>query len=118
MTEWKSDIDMNRCFQVHPTDNVATLLDDAAAGAALILGGPSASLEIELSEPIKLGHKVALQDIAADEAVVKFGVSVGRSTRQIRRGEWVHLHNCRSLLDERSSTLDVESGATTDTIYE
>lgn len=108
---------MIRCFQVHQADNVATLLDDAETTLAQVLGGLTDEVVL-LREPIKLGHKVAVRDIAAKEAIVKFGVPIGQATRAIRIGEWVHLHNCRSLLDERSSTLDLTSGATTDTKYE
>jgi altronate dehydratase small subunit len=108
---------MKNAFQIHPADNVATLLDDAGAEVVLILGS-SAPLEVALVGPIAMAHKVALCDIAADEAILKYGVPIGIATEIIRRGGWVHLHNCRSTLDERSSTLDVETGATTDMRYD
>lgn len=108
---------MARAFQVHPADNVATLLEDAPAGAVTITGAPEPA-EIVISRPIAMAHKIALRDIPAGAAVVKYGVTIGIASCDILRGEWVHLHNCRSALDERSSTLDVESGATTDTPYE
>ena len=108
---------MKNAFQIHPADNVATLLDDAGVEAVLILGAPD-PLEVVLTGPIALAHKVALRDIAAGEAIVKYGVPIGVATESIQRGDWVHLHNCRSALDERSSTLDVETGATTDMHYE
>jgi hypothetical protein len=96
---------------------VATLLDDAGAEAVLILGAPE-PLEVPLASQIAMAHKVALRDIAAGEAILKYGVPIGIATEFIQRGGWVHLHNCRSALDERSSTLDVETGATTDMRYE
>ena len=108
---------MKRAFQIHPSDNVATLLDDAGVEPVQIVGAPEA-LEVVPAVPIALAHKVALRDIAAGEAILKYGVPIGVATEFIRRGEWVHLHNCRSALDERSSTLDVETGATTDMRYE
>ena len=49
-----------RCFQVHPDDNVATLLDDAGPPAALqVLNGRSIAA-IAAREPNELGHKIAL----------------------------------------------------------
>lgn len=108
---------MKRAFQIHPADNVATMLDDAGAEAVRILGAPDA-LEVVLAGPIALAHKVAMRETAAGEAIVKYGVPIGVATERIRAGDWVHLHNCRSALDERSSTLDVETGATTDMHYE
>jgi hypothetical protein len=101
-----------RCFQIQPQDNVATLLDDAS-GTIRVLGAQMQ--EVRLLEKIALGHKVALRDIAAGEAVLKFGVRIGHASQPIKRGAWVHLHNLASDLDERSGTLDLHSGAPTDT---
>ncbi|MGP8245456.1 MAG: UxaA family hydrolase [Bryobacteraceae bacterium] len=108
---------MARGFQVKAEDNVATLLADAAAGERVEVLGAAPSA-IELREPVALGHKAALREIPAGEAVIKFGVPIGVATRLIRRGEWVHLQNCASRVDERSSTLDVATGAATDMAYE
>jgi altronate dehydratase small subunit len=106
-----------RCYQIHPSDNVATMLQDAPAGQATILGQGGES-RITITEPIQLGHKVALQDIQPGEAIIKYGVLIGRASVPILRGSWVHLHNCRSDFDERSQTLDVHTGAAKDTRYE
>jgi hypothetical protein len=106
---------MPRCFQLNAQDNVATMLEDGGEFVEVLGQNPH---RIELAEPIALGHKVALRDIRASEPVVKFGVAIGRATREIRAGQWVHLHNCTSHFDERSQTLDVHSGATTDMKYE
>ena len=104
---------MPRAFQIQPGDNVATLMDDAVTGPVEIIGAGKAT--IAAVENIARGHKIALKDIATDEAVIKFGVRIGRATQPIRRGAWVHLHNLASDLDERSGTLDLHSGAPTDT---
>jgi len=106
---------MPRCFQVNAQDNVATMLEDGAGMVDVLGQGPG---RIELAEQIALGHKVALRDIRSGEPILKFGVAIGRATHDIRAGQWVHLHNCSSNLDERSQSLDVHSGATTDTRYE
>jgi altronate dehydratase small subunit len=105
-----------RCFKVNPVDNVATMLDDVACGDVEVLGDPGG--DIEVREPVKLGHKIALLDIGSSQPIVKFGVIIGRATRDIRAGDWVHLHNCASSFDERSQTLDPQTGAATDTKYE
>jgi len=103
-----------RCFQIKAEDNVATMLEDAA-GLAQVLG--PAPGELALTEPVALGHKVALRDIAPGEPVIKFGARIGHAKQAIPRGAWVHLHNLGSDLDERSGTLDLHSGAPTDTAY-
>ncbi|MBO7722075.1 MAG: altronate dehydratase [Kiritimatiellae bacterium] len=48
------------------------------------------------------GHKYALRGIAAGENVVKYGMPIGRATRDIAAGEHVHVHNLRTGLDVRA----------------
>jgi hypothetical protein len=103
---------MPSAFHLHIDDNVATVLDDASGIIRVVGAQPQ---EIQLLENIPRGHKVALKEIAAGAAVVKFGVRIGHATKPIARGAWVHLHNLASDLDERSGTLDLHSGAPTDT---
>lgn len=86
---------------------------EEGSGVMPVLGVPPQ--EIRLLERIERGHKVALRDIAVNEAVVKFGVRIGHATKPITRGAWVHLHNLASDVDDRSGTLDLHSGAPTDT---
>lgn len=72
---------------VDARDNVATLLDAALTLASLTGGAPCAT-------GIPFGHKVALRPIAAGEAVIKYGVAIGRATCPIAVGDHVHIHNC------------------------
>jgi hypothetical protein len=102
-----------RCFQIRSQDNVATLIDDAAAGPVELV--PDWGGEIVALEAISRGHKIALRDLAPNEPIIKFGARIGHATQSIRRGAWVHLHNLASDVDARSTTLDLHSGAPTDT---
>jgi hypothetical protein len=104
-------------FQVHAADNVATLLGDAAEGLLITIVGPAGKRDITVREKIELGHKIALAPILPGESISKFGVVIGIATRRIEPGEWVHLHNCRSQLDERSGSFDVHTGAPGDNAY-
>ena len=104
-----------RAFQIHPQDNVATLIDDAGSGPVDVLGTTAGQRVVLAAEAITRGHKIALRDIPAGEAVVKFGARIGHATQPIAVGAWVHLHNLASDLDERSATLELHSGAPTDT---
>lgn len=113
-----SDVQAPRCFRVHADDTVATLLDDVPEAAEVrVLGGGAAETLVAV-EPAAVGHKLALRDLPAGEGVMKFGVRIGHATRDIRRGQWVHLHNLASDFDARSGTLDLHTGAATDTRYE
>ncbi len=98
-----------RCFQVEPEDNVATLLEDAGTDD-LIVFAAGLLRTIRAHQSIGLGHKVALTPIQQGSAIVKYGVTIGLSTTEIQPGAWVHLHNCRSKVDERSNTFDVNTG--------
>ena len=104
-------------FHVHVSDNVATMLVEAAAGASVTIVGAAAKAGITTREQIALGHKVAIVPIAEGEPIVKFGVIIGIAMRPIAPGEWVHLHNCRSQLDERSGHFDVHTGEPGDQAY-
>jgi len=91
--------------------------DDAGPGPVNVMGQTRVS-SIEIVDRVQAGHKIAVCDIEAGQDVIKFGVPIGIATRTIRAGQWVHLHNCRSGFDARSQTLDLHSGATSDTLYE
>ena len=101
---------------LHANDNVATMLNDAEPGVVRVLGEAKVAM-VEAAEAIAAGHKVALCPIVAGEPVVKYGVTIGLASADIAAGAWVHTHNCRSRLDERSHTLDRHTGAPTDTHY-
>ena len=47
-------------------------------------------------DPIPIGHKFALTDLASDAAVIKYGVDIGRTVAPIRTGEHVHVHNLKT----------------------
>jgi altronate dehydratase small subunit len=106
-----------RCFQVNAKDNVATALEDLQPGTVDV-GGASTERQVEAEECIALGHKLSLRRINAGDAIIKYGVLIGVAAVDIPQGRWVHLHNCRSQVDERSSHLDVATGAALDTVYE
>ncbi len=98
-------------FQVHATDNVATLLGDVTEGTIVAVVGSGTTIELTAREKIAMGHKIALVAIAEGKPITKFGVVIGIAIRRIGPGEWVHLHNCRSQLDERSGSFDLQTGA-------
>ena len=109
---------MATAFVIHRDDNVATLLSDTAAGAEVLLLGEAEGGRLVAADKVAEGHKIALMEIRSGDPVTKYGAIIGIATRQISPGCWVHLHNCRSRVDDRSSTLDVETGASTEIRYE
>jgi hypothetical protein len=97
---------MARSFQIHPADNVATLLEDCGAEVLEIVGPAPHTLAPHGEIP--RGHKVALGGIPAGAPVIKYGVRIGVSTAAIAWGEWVHCHNCRSEYDDCPPAVGVD----------
>ena len=98
-------------FQINREDNVATALTPLVPGP-VELRGDACAPEVEAATEVPMGHKIALRDIRNGEDIVKYGVVIGRA------GSWVPLHVMRSVYDQRSSHLDVRTGAPKDTKYE
>jgi altronate dehydratase len=78
-------------------DNVATVLISVRSETRvpIFLAGTQA-LYVETVDAIPLGHKVSVQRIPCGGSVVKWGETIGVATRDIRRGEHVHIHNVAS----------------------
>ena len=104
-------------FHIEQKDNVATAQEQLIPGAQRLLGDRCRT-EAEAVQKIPKGHNIARHNISAGEDVIKYGVRIARASKDIRAGEWVHLHNIRSVYDERSSHLDAMTGAPKDTRYE
>ena len=109
---------MPTCFQIHPQDNVAVLLEDCLADDSIVVIGGTEVKELQLIQDIAYPHKIALHKVDEGDAIIKYGVTIGVTTQNIQAGEWVHVHNCRSNYDERTTTFDSQSGAPKDTVYE
>lgn len=107
---------MKECFQVDPRDNVATALAGFSREKVRVFGAVE-PYYLDAREAVGLGHKIATRPIAAGSEVIKYGVAIGLALGDIAPGEWVHLHNCRSRVDERSLAFDPRTGAATDTNY-
>lgn len=80
-------------------DNVAVAARPIPKGFVLRLGRGIS--EIEVREPIGLGHKVALREIAEGEPIRKYGQTIGFATKPIPAGSWVHVQNVRADLFDR-----------------
>lgn len=95
-------------IKIHSQDNVAVALVDLAEGAVIAIDGQ----EITLRQAVARGHKFAIQAIAKDANVVKYGLPIGHALADIAPGEHIHSHNMRtnlSDLDEYSYQPDVHA---------
>jgi galactarate dehydratase len=71
-------------IQVNARDNVAIIVSPEGLTAGTTLPGG-----LTLKERIPQSHKVALQDIAAGEPVIRYGQVIGLAARTIGAGSWV-----------------------------
>jgi len=72
-------------IRMNDRDNVAIVANDGglAAGTRLPSG-------LTLRDQVPQGHKVALVDLKAGDAVRRYDVTIGRAARDIPAGGWVH----------------------------
>ncbi|RKD31267.1 UxaA family hydrolase [Thermohalobacter berrensis] len=77
-------------------DNVATAISNIKKGETVSVKIDKELLEITSNENIPFGHKLSLTDIPKGEDVIKYGEVIGRATRNIRKGDYVHIHNVES----------------------
>ncbi|MCA8999396.1 MAG: altronate dehydratase [Planctomycetaceae bacterium] len=76
-------------LRLHESDNVVV------ARRSVSRGGEWASGErtVSASQPIEMGHKMAITSVAPGEPLKKFGQPIGFATQPIEPGDWVHVHN-------------------------
>lgn len=78
---------------IHSSDNVGVALVTLSEGERAAAKGLEPFIVLE---KIPASHKVALRDIAAGEEIIKYGEIIAVSTRDIKKGQWVHTHNLES----------------------
>lgn len=88
---------MKTVFVVYQDDNVGTaVLQPISAGDSVASNGERSDIQLTAHADIAYGHKIALLDIPAGATVLKYGLSIGSATRDIRAGDHVHTHNVES----------------------
>lgn len=81
-------------LRVHASDSVAVALRDLSAGETISVDGQA----VLLRRDVPRGHKLALRAHAPGEAVIKYGLAIGRATAAIAPGDPVHVHNLATAL--------------------
>lgn len=82
-----------RALIMHPSDNVATAVEEIARGEEVRVPVGKAFRGLVAAEPIPFGFKIALQDIARGEIIRKYGETIGKASAPIATGALVHIHN-------------------------
>lgn len=85
---------MARAHRIHPTDDVATALEDIRSGDVVQVGNTS----LTANSDVPKGHKLAIKPVPAGTDVIKFGWPIGAARLDIRPGDHVHSQNLATLL--------------------
>lgn len=87
---------MIKAIVMKPTDNVATVMEEALPGTKIALTVGSEKKTVTISEKIAFAHKFALENILKGSAIKKYGEVIGIATQDIKAGQHVHVHNIES----------------------
>ena len=94
-----------KLIRITDRDNVAVALESLPQGSVVEVEKSA----FTIAANIPAGHKVALEDIAEGESVIKYGYPIGRAKTAIKKGEWVHTFNVKTALSEEAEyTYDEE----------
>lgn len=86
-------------LKVNDKDNVATIFANGVTGGSQVeLRDKKGSSEVvTVFGDVPYGHKIATRDIKLGESIVKYGEEIGIATKNIKKGEYVHVHNLDSM---------------------
>jgi altronate hydrolase len=87
---------MQDAIRIHSRDNVAVALRDLPANTQVEINQQTITLQQEVGR----GHKFALQPLATDALVIKYGLPIAHATQPIAAGEIIHSSNARTNLSD------------------
>lgn len=90
---------LNLALKVTDLDNVATIFaNDITDGTEVEIRDKKGNSEkVLVIGDVPYGHKIAVKDIKKDELVIKYGEEIGIATKDIKKGEYVHVQNIDSM---------------------
>jgi len=78
-------------------DNVAVALEDIEQNTLVRARKGDQILEIRTRQEIPFAHKFAINNVPKGHLIYKYGEVIGKTTRTIRTGQHVHVHNVESI---------------------
>ena len=82
-------------LKVNEKDNVATIFANGVVSGSQVKIRDQET--VSAYEAVPYGHKIAVREIKPGERIIKYGEEIGVATRNIRRGDYVHIHNLDSM---------------------
>ncbi|WP_261511889.1 UxaA family hydrolase [Chryseobacterium paludis] len=80
-----------KVLKVNPVDNVAVALVDLTEGETVTLG----NLTYDIVKNTKAKHKFVTEDLAIGDAIIMYGVLVGKANLPIQKGEVITTENVK-----------------------
>ena len=90
---------VNIALKVTDLDNVATIFANGITdGTEVEVRDKKGNAEtVKVIGDVPYGHKIAVKDIKKGELIMKYGEEIGIATKDIVKGEYVHIHNLDSM---------------------
>lgn len=88
-------------IKINPADSVVVCLRPFKEGEIINVDGK----EIKVLQDTPAGHKVLINDTAANENIIKYGYPIGHAKEDLKAGQWVNENNLKTNL---SGTLTYE----------
>ena len=91
--------ELKLALKVDDLDNVATIFAYAITdGTRVEVRDKKGNMEeITVHGDVPYGHKIALCNIARGEHIMKYGECIGAASCDIKKGDYVHVHNLEAL---------------------
>ena len=88
-----------KAILIDEKDNVATVTSQIGSEKTVAVLNPEGTVvsEIRINEDLRFGHKIAVENLDAGVNIVKYGEVIGVSSQPIKKGQWVHTHNVKSV---------------------
>ena len=87
-------------FVVHDEgDSVGVVVVEGVAAGDELTGwimDQDREVSFKAAADVPIGHKLAIRPIGEGDAVIKYGVDIGRAVAAIGLGEHVHVHNVKT----------------------
>lgn len=80
-------------------DNVGVVVvEGLTAGTDMlcVVTHDNSDFRLTAKADIPIGHKVALKDLSAGDTMMKYGEDIGKMIADVKVGEHVHTHNCKT----------------------
>ena len=92
-------MELKLALKVDDLDNVATIFANGITDGMQVemRDKKGVSEIITVHGDVPYGHKIAVKDIEKSAPIMKYGESIGRASCDIKKGDYVHVHNLEAM---------------------